>query len=481
MSLKGNSSSAKLITEQLRSDHIGTLELLQKCTNENVKLKKELKLLKAGQTQGAPDSIVTKAVPDALDSLELVEINSKQADEIKLLKSRLSQAELQLLKFNQLQTSLHIDAAQNVTTKLKKREGEMELAVIALENLLRSANDELSGLRRSTADLQQQRDSLAEQLNELKNINTDVYTINGNLTATIGILHAQVSSLKNDLDDALREKKSTKAKKREGELELAVIALENQLRSANDELLSLRGSSTDLQQQRDGILQTEISSLKNDLDIALREKKSLEVSAEQKVNDSRKLLTLQLEQNAILKKELSVQVESAFQLQEINAKLATEKNSSDAACKNLQSNVAELSGVIQAQQKRINELQNASSEEPEESDTFKFTAPSVEPAKVAPEADGDAASRFHEFLQLKRENKELKIRLAEMETSRRFPVGDNKHAHALTNAAAPLNSSSHPHLAASPASHSPRIAVGSVKKPPAGSTAVSTKLRNTLK
>eukprot|EP01032_Pedospumella_encystans_P027623 gene27623-31213_t len=139
MSLKGTNSIAKLVTEQLRSDHIGTLELLQKCTNENVKLKKELKLLKAGQSH-APENIATQVVSDALDSLELVETNSKQAEEIKLLKSRLSQAELQLLKFNQLQTSVHQNAAQNATTKSKKREGEMEMTVIALENQLRSDN-----------------------------------------------------------------------------------------------------------------------------------------------------------------------------------------------------------------------------------------------------------------------------------------------------------------------------------------------------
>jgi len=326
-------------------------------------------------------------------------------------------------------------------------------------------------------DLQRERDCLAEQLNELKNINTDVYTINGNLTATIGILHAQVSSLKNELELALREKKSTKLKHKEGELEMAITALENQLRNANSELSCLRGSTADLQKQRDSLAeQLNISS--RDLEVALHEKKSLEVSAEQKVNDSRKLLALQIEQNAVLKKELSVQVEGAFQLQEVNTKLVAAKNASDTAYKNLQSNVAELSCVIQEQQKRINELQSVSSEEQEESETFKFTAPSAEPANILPEEDGDPSSRFQEFLRLKLENKELKMRLADMETSKRSSAGDNKHA--LTNAAISL-SSSHPHLASSPASHSPRLAVGSVKKPPTGSNGVSTKVRSTMK
>lgn len=422
MSLKGNASSAKLPTEQLRSDHIGTLELLQKCTNENVKLKKELKLLKADKNQSSSTSedTTTLSVPDTLDSLELVETNTKQAEEIKLLKSRLSQAELQLLKFNQLQTVLQQNSAQSVTIKLKKKEGEMDAAIIELENQLRSANVSLS-------DLQKQKDHLVEEVKELKHINSEVYIVNGNLTATIGILHAQLSALKSELE---------------------------------------------------------------------QDKKSIEVAAEQKLNDSRKLLAVQLEQSAVLKKELSLQVEAAFRLQESNAQLVADKNTADATCKSLHTNVTELSGVILEQQRQIQKLQNADSGEQDESETFKFTAPIIEvdPTKAISEADGDATSRFQEFLRLKRENKELKIRLAEMETSRRVPVGDGKHAHALMNTVAALASSSHPHLQsslqgsltgsglASSTTNSPRPIVGSVKKPPAGNNGgVSTKTRNTLK
>lgn len=401
MSLKGGEGKVKQPTEQLRSDHITTLELLQKCTNENAKLKKEIKILKAGRPQndGDADGKPLQLVPDALDTLELVEINAKQADEIKILKSRLSQAELQLLKFNQVQLSLQQNASQVVNDKLKKKERDMENGIFELENQLRLARTDLTNMRELMADLQKLTDSLKEEIHELKHINEEVYTVNGNLTATIGVQHSQVSSLKNEL-----------------------------------EILS-------------------------------REKKDLEISTEQKISDYRKLLSHQTEQNAILKKELSLQVEGAFQMQETNAQLLREKEAAVTMCCKLQTNIAELSSVIAKQQKLVNELQTTCSGEQDESETFKFTAPIVKAPEPAPEADGDSTFRFQEFLRLKRENKELKIRLADMDiTSKRYVAGGGVSA--LTNPSASLVSSSNPQLraslnaatAAGPANRSPRTA-----------------------
>lgn len=345
--------------EQLRSDHIGTLELLQQCTRENVQLKKQLKILKAGKVETGKSEDVTISTEihsvdtDRFDLLELVEKNGKQAEEIKLLKSRLNQTELDLMKTKQSQAVAQRTTSQDLTVKAKKKECDMEAAIFELETELRKTKAELEAFSGLETDLRIENDDLSHKLVSLNQRSVELCTVNENLENDVNALQSRLASLLNDLEQIRQEKERA------------------------------------------------------------------EGSAERRLVDLHKLLTHQTEQNGILKKELSSQAESAYQLQQMNEALAAQRARDLNTMQQLDSSVVQLNAVIAEQGLLILQLQNDNNEE--EGGTFVFTAP-VEPTRIPPAAaetaqpsseTEDSSFRFQEFMRLKRENKELKMRLAD--------------------------------------------------------------------
>jgi hypothetical protein len=161
--------------EQLRMDHIETLELLQQTKTENKALKLELKALKALKGKGkGPDCAVEEAeemgveVEDGcgLDLLELVEQNTKVQEELKLTKARLNQAERDLLKEKQASSSTAAAQIASLRAEGRKRESSMADAVVELEELngtLRSELGEAVGaLQRAEEDLIKSRREVQE-------------------------------------------------------------------------------------------------------------------------------------------------------------------------------------------------------------------------------------------------------------------------------------------------------------------------------
>lgn len=359
MSTKRFDVALKTTQEQLRSDHIGTLELLQLCTKENVKLKKELKALRAGKGTSDVDAgqeSSTQVEADKCDLLDLVEKNTKQADEIKLLKSRLNQVELDLMKSKQAQAATHNAASQSQAEKARKKEIEMEEAVFELEGQLRAAKTALAGfvgMESEIQDLRIEHSDLAQRYDNLEQSHRDILALNAGFSSSASAVQARLSALQKELEQCQEEKKR------------------------------------------------------------------VEGTGDQRLTDTQRQLTHQTEQNNILKKELQAQAESAYQLQQMNISLRTECESAFASNQKLQSSILGLNSMIAEQKQAFQDLQNASNDDMGE--TFKFTAPiphvpvAVPFVDTAPNTeDGDSSFRFQEFLRLKRENKELKMRLADM-------------------------------------------------------------------
>lgn len=357
MSSKRHDPGVKTTQEQLRSDHIGTLELLQQCTRENVKLKKELKALRGGK--GGSDGAADQGMPVQVktdDILDLVEKNTKQADEIKLLKARLNQVELDLMKTKHTQATSQHAISQGQADKSRKKEIEMEQAVFDLEGHLRIAKTELEGYVGIESELQKWRNehtNLAQRYSDLEQSHHEMCVRNESIASSADILQAQLSTLHRDLEQCQQEKKR------------------------------------------------------------------MEGSGDQRLNDMQRQLAHHTEQNNILKKELQAQAESAYQLQQMNISLRAECESAFATNRKLQAETIDLNNIITEQKESLLNMQNAGNDDVGE--TFKFTAPIPQAPATAPSVatipdmgDEDSSFRFQEYLRLKRENKELKMRLADM-------------------------------------------------------------------
>ena len=360
MSKTGNNvASIKSTQEQLRSDHIGTLELLQQVTKENAALKNELKSIKS---KGKAITLSDQPSPppnsnDGLDLLELVEMNSKQAEEIKMLKLRLSQTELDLMKSKQSHVVIQTKDNKTAIEKSKQKENEMEEAIFDLETHLKIAKEELN----------------------------QYYG-----------LHAQMNEFQNSSNLNIQ-----KCKQDNYELKEANTVLENKNDALHQQILQL-------QREHDQIMQ---------------DRKVKDAAVDQKIGDYQNQLLHLTEQTGMLKKELSTQVESGYQLQQSNSNVISEMTFAKSFVSVLQTNIAQLNNIIEEQKQIIINLQDEAKSELDASETFKFTAPiqpvfapSIPPIskpeiQPSPEIDGDASFRFQEFLRLKRENKELKMQL----------------------------------------------------------------------
>lgn len=132
------SQASRSAHEQLRADHIETLRILQTYKEENIKLKKE----REGKNYVAEED--NADIQSANMLLEQSEKISKQDNEIKMLKLRINQSDLELIKFKQGKFNEQQLELNNAIAKAKKRENELCENVFTLELELQKVKQELS-------------------------------------------------------------------------------------------------------------------------------------------------------------------------------------------------------------------------------------------------------------------------------------------------------------------------------------------------
>jgi hypothetical protein len=378
MSIKTSVSGTRSATEQLRSDHIENLELLQQFQDENKRLKAEIKLLKSANINKVivKEDAVSESPENEIDYLSLVETNTKQQDEIKMLKLRVNQAEIEIMKQKQQAYSIQQVAVQSNIEKTKKREVELTQAVVELESELASSRTKLM---------------------ELQFVK----------------LHCE-------------------------ELEEQYAFSQAQYEASTVECQSLRNTNHDLiaqlQDLRLDMKNFEVSMTGK----ATQDRRQLEQMVDSHTAEFKRQLQQLADQNASLRGEVSAGVEATYRLQVAAQLLEGDKarlqaqvvDLEDRLRTNLYAATATAAAVAQAgamdfsdsDSERSGRRKGAGIAVPEGS-LFSLTAPAAAAVSVGAGAGAvpvegvdssqDSSFRFQEFMRLKRENKELKMRLAE--------------------------------------------------------------------
>jgi transposase-like protein len=350
--------------EQLRQDHIGTLEVLQLCKDENIRLRKELKDLKKGTGQAEHTSVGSGEVTGDYDVAQLVEQNAKQAEEIKMLKTRMNQTEVELLKLRSSTVSAQHSAGYAASEKQKKRELEMTSALMDVEHSLRATQVEL---RTSTDRCL----CLEEQLTQLSDARNEASADIESKVKIIEILRVE--------EDAARL-----------------------------EILRLQAEAATFAAERDKSNAASVIKLA-------------------RLQDELERSKIQTEQT---KQQCAAQGEAIARLEADRVELVAQIKSTNGANQALQAALSALKLERGAVQEESTVVYGDSDTESGQRETFQLTesAPickspprpstvSSSASRSAPDSPegGDGTSfRFQEFLRLKRENKELKMRLADM-------------------------------------------------------------------
>jgi chromosome segregation ATPase len=350
--------------EQLRQDHIGTLEVLQQCKDENIRLRKELKDLKKGIGQAEQTSMGSGDVTGDYDVAQLVEQNTKQAEEIKMLKTRMNQTEVELLKLRGSTVSAQHAAGYAASEKQKKRELEVTSALMDVEHSLRATQVEL---RASTDRCLY----LEEQLTRLSNARNEASADLESKVKMIEILRVEGDAARLEI--------------RRLQAEAAIFAAERDKNNASSVIKLAR-------------LQDELELCKVETEKA--------------------------------KKQCAAQDEVIARLEADRIELAAQMKSKEMSTQALQTALLALKLERGAIQEESTVVYGDSDTESGQRETFQLTesAPvcksplrpstvSSSTSRSAPDSPegGDGTSfRFQEFLRLKRENKELKMRLADM-------------------------------------------------------------------
>ena len=353
--------------EQLRTDHIETLELLQKYKLENARLKKELKNnRRIEDIEEAPEC--DKEEQSNIDIGALVEQNIKQADEIKLLKSRINQADLELLKTKQASGAALQAGAFTVAEKHKKRENEMTSAVLELENSLRTAQSELREL-----------DTFRNKCEELEKMNK--------------------------------------------ELTIQSIEYQNQHNKTNETLTILENTCKTAKTEQ----------LRQELEISALHKLNLNLKHNMDANQikSQQKIIFLKEQNQQYEQNTTEMHDSMKKLQYDIENISQERTDLRSTVESLRSTIYNMKESGRGSGGGTVVYADSDVESYKDGSTFQFTAPpaavvvpvvvttakpSTSPIRAStpsPEGGGEGF-RFQEYLRLKRENKELKLRLAEI-------------------------------------------------------------------
>ncbi len=194
-SITDSSSSADLlvgrnVTEQLRYNHIETLEQLELVSDENIKLKNELKKLK--EEMHKPDDTAPEASSDEPASVKFTLIDMIEKEkEIKLLKAKLAKIEMELTTVNntnnRLQSSIAATNGGNKVEKNKKTEIIVEPCKICINRA--NIEDEKIKILESTLIIKM------NEMDELRSKNNDLLGMNVKNQQYINDLESQVSNI----------------------------------------------------------------------------------------------------------------------------------------------------------------------------------------------------------------------------------------------------------------------------------------------
>ena len=390
MSLKRDPLSLRSTQEQLRADHIETLELLQQFKTENARLKKELKrtcattvVQETDSSDGSPQQEETE-----IDVLQLIEQNSKQSEEIKLLKMRINQTDVELLKMKQASASAHQSGAHIANEKLKKMELDMTNTLLELEEKLRTATanqESMVQLQDKCNELEIRNAELARECNENEIRAHSSSSITEEIESKLKCALAEISELKRE-NSELKLRYFT-----EQELTMSIH---------NSEIAMLRAENERLNEESTTCAQKR-ASLEATI-IVLRAECCTQKSTIDALHHSKK--------EAPLLDQRDVQNDLVFR-----------DSDSDSEKGKGQTSAAALAPM------EIPE-QSACSSPPSEPEPALLAATSSTTSTTTTTlATGDAEGsfRFQEYLRLKRENKELKLRLADISHSSANGGGSN--------------------------------------------------------
>lgn len=355
--------SIRSTQEQLRQDHIETLELLQQCKNENSRLKDELKRLRTtGQLAPAVDVESDNAISDD-DIAQLVEQSTKQAEEIKMLKARMNQSDVELLKLRNALSAAQQAQGYAVSEKLKKREDEMTNALLEIENSLRVAQLEAQ--------------SSSERCSHLE---TEVASLRTSYAEAIQQIDAKTHTIK-DLQTQYEQ------------IHAEMLRFHDESRSlASERELSNRNA-----EQQSQMFLNQLTALREENERIRRDHHSLKLLAAKHEEEKIDLLSqLQFKDgmNQALQDALTaLKSERMTAVQEESTLIYGDSDTESGNRETFQ--LTEMVSVMRS---------------PPRPATVSSTVTSTDTTG----AGGEGSFRFQEFLRLKRENKELKMRLADM-------------------------------------------------------------------
>lgn len=371
--LASNKGGERSAQEQLRIDHIETLEVLNQATKDNVDLRVKIaalekRLLEAGlslEGDAEPTQDVENTPTNEISYTDLLLQNRNQAKEIQILKDKMRQNALEDQKrFNDIQTRQLMEFSQQLM-KMQQKEKDLQSQNKMLEeqlSFMQATNTHLSSLQ---AELLQLRDILSDKESLLQSKEKDLQ---------------QIQELYDECSHANEENKQ--------KLEETMTTLqETSLR--NSQLQQLSQSLDEANQEKAQIiyqLQLELESLRK---LAALAAKGV-VFADSDDEYDPKTQTIQ---DPVVEEE-----ESSLQLM---------VSRHDATCQ-----TSPLPSPILARQPlpsivpppQVN-MQQSIMTGPEEKE----------------EEEGPNGFRFQDFIRLKRENRELKLRLADL-TSTASPL-----------------------------------------------------------
>ena len=194
-SITDSSSSADLpvgrnITEQLRYNHIETLEQLQLVSDENVKLKNELKKLK--EEMHNPDDAAPEASSDETTAVKVTLIDMIEKEkEIKLLKAKLAKIEMEMITVNNTNNRLQASIAATNSVNKSEKNKQTEIIIEPCKICSNKANieDEKIKILESTLLIK------INEMDELRSKNNDLLGIDVKNRQCINDLESQVNNL----------------------------------------------------------------------------------------------------------------------------------------------------------------------------------------------------------------------------------------------------------------------------------------------
>ena len=356
--------------ERLRSDHIAMMEMLQQANDENGRLKAELSILKSLGSVSVVQSNDRNEDGDVMTS-ELIEKIDKQEQEIKLLRRSLSEAEYEAKQLKDRVGTARSYEDQLLSSKARQKELDLIKNMEAMELEIHTQRIQLKehfSVHAENMELQSRLQQMAQQLADKE---------------------ADNNSIKQMFDGVMAENRAVKEDIKQFEAKLTEKS--NHDRSYLESVIN----------QRTAEFESQINYFTN-LNDKLRSDLAFQTEAAQQ---SRELLSAKECELTMLKSDI-IQMEEQIKRQSAEMEESRRKAGKGTFC---------------------------DSDSEDDGSTFKLTSAATAAAQAAltgntPEeseahlAAADASSeidgsfRFQEFLRLKRENKELKLRLAEIFT-----------------------------------------------------------------